>query len=171
MVAAVVETAGDEEARKRTANRAHKGGRQLAQSREESQKDFLDALAQRGNVYAACKIAKVGRRTVYEWREDDAAFRQAWEDALKVAVQVLENEAWRRAAKGTLKPIYQNGVKVGTVREYSDRLMEFLLRGAAPEKYRERQQVEHSGSAKLIVEYRKDWRNANKEGGDGADTD
>jgi alpha-D-ribose 1-methylphosphonate 5-triphosphate synthase subunit PhnI len=35
------------------------------------------------------------------------------------------------------RPIYQGGKKVGETVEYSDRLLEFLLKGLKPETYRE----------------------------------
>lgn len=64
---------------------------------------------------------------------------------------MLEREAFRRAHTGTLKPIYQGGEKVGSVREYSDTLMIFLLKGARPQKYRENHKVEVSGTVGTIA--------------------
>jgi hypothetical protein len=52
-------------------------------------------------------------------------------------VQLLEDEAMGRAVEGVEKPISVNG-ELKTIREYSDTLLIFLLKGAAPEKYRER---------------------------------
>ena len=53
--------------------------------------------------------------------------------------------ARRRAAEGTLKPVYQGGKLVGEIREFSDTLLIFLLKGKRPEVYRENVKVEHSG--------------------------
>lgn len=84
--------------------------------------------------------------------------------ALETAAEVLEQEAWRRAVTGTLKPVYQGGEQVGTVREYSNTLMIFLLKGANPEKYRERVQQQHSGEVTVRVAYVNDWRNRSSAG-------
>jgi hypothetical protein len=91
-----------------------------------------------GNVTAACAQAEVGKTQVYEWRKTDIDFRFEWDEALENAADLLEAEAWRRAVQGTERPIYQGGQLVGTVREYSDSLLMFLLRAGRPHKFRER---------------------------------
>lgn len=102
---------------------------------------FLTSLAKKGNVTIAAKSARIARRTAYARREVDEEFRKAWADAIDEAADLLEEEARRRAQDGTLKPIYQGGEQVGTVREYSDTLLIFLLKGARPEKYKERREL------------------------------
>ena len=49
----------------------------------------------------------------------------------------MELEARRRAVKGTDKPVFQRGEQVGTIREYSDTLLMFLLKANKPEKFRD----------------------------------
>lgn len=93
----------------------------------------------------ACKVAGVPRRTAYDRRESDEQFAAAWDEALEAAADVLEAEAVRRAVQGVEKPVYQGGEMVGTVQEYSDTLLIFLLKGNRPEKFRERHTVEHTG--------------------------
>lgn len=99
---------------------------------------FLKALRETGNISESCRIASLPRTTAKEWRAKDEAFRQAWDEALEVAIDGLELEARRRAVDGVLEPVYQGGKKVGTIRRYSDRMLEILLKGHRPEKYRER---------------------------------
>jgi hypothetical protein len=98
---------------------------------------FLKHLAQYGNVSKAAVAAGVSRKYVYTQREADAEFSQAWADAIDQAGDVMEAEAWRRAVKGTKKPVYQSGALVGHVQEYSDTLLIFLLKAARPDKFRE----------------------------------
>jgi hypothetical protein len=112
------------------------------------QEAFLKALRIYGNVSKAAASAKVSRKFVYTQRESDEAFAQEWAAALDQSADYMEAEAWRRAVKGTKKPVYQNGKLVGGVQEYSDTLLIFLLKGARPEKYRERRDVEMSGPNK-----------------------
>jgi hypothetical protein len=106
---------------------------------------FLTALAESGNVLRSAKRIRCSRPVLYRRRREDAAFAKAWDAALAEAMDtVLEPEAVRRAVEGVLKPIYHQGAKVGQVREYSDTLLIFLLKGGKPARYRER--LEHTGA-------------------------
>jgi hypothetical protein len=88
---------------------------------------FFAALAETGNASEACRAAKISRMTVWRHRDNDPVFRARWADAMEEAADNLETEARRRA-------------KVG-----SDTLLIFLLKGARPEKYRERYEAQHTG--------------------------
>lgn len=125
-------------------------GRALTERTVKSAREtFLEALAKRGNITESAAAAGVARRTVYQWRDADPEFASAWDDALEQAADAMEAELWRRAVEGVEKPIYQQGMQVGTVREYSDTLLIFRLKGARPEVYRERIDNRHSGSVDL----------------------
>ena len=89
---------------------------------------FLDELRQRYSVYHACKAAGIGRTTVYAWRQDDDEFAKAWDAALADAVDVLEASAYQRALEGDTA------------------LTKFLLKGALPDKYKERTATELTGA-------------------------
>jgi hypothetical protein len=120
-------------------------------SKEEQQEDVLTAYENCGNVSQACKKAKVARRTFYNWlaetKEDgtECDFKTRFNEASAIAIGMLEDEAQRRAVKGTIKPVYQGGKKVGSVREFSDTLLIFLLKGNHPEKYKDRYSAELGG--------------------------
>lgn len=117
----------------------------------------MDALAKTGNVTDSARAAGVARPHVYEWKRDDPAFAAAWDDALEQAADVMEREALRRAVEGTEKPIFgslgyrMGSGKIGQVREYSDTLLIFLLKGARPEKYRERNEITGSGGGPIVI--------------------
>lgn len=122
-------------------------------------KRFLEAFKVSGNVTTACSAAGMRRRqTVYEWQEHDDAFAAAFREAEIEATERLEEEARRRAVEGVVKetPIFHNGAPVATITEtkYSDTLLIFLLKARAPEKYRERQAIEHSGPGGGPIETR-----------------
>jgi hypothetical protein len=108
---------------------------------------FLAALETTANVSRACRMAHLPRQCAYEWRDADEEFAKAWEEALERGTDALEDEAVRRAYQGVLKPVYQGGKKVGTVREYSDTLLIFMLKARRPEKFKER--IEHGVTADL----------------------
>lgn len=109
-------------------------------------KPFLESLRLTGNVSEACRAADLGcRDTAYKLYRGDPEFARLWDEAVDEAMDRLEEEARRRAVDGTRRPVFYKGVQVGAVREYSDLLLIFLLKGGRPEKYRERAAVEHTG--------------------------
>lgn len=83
--------------------------------------------------------------TAYGWRKDDPAFAKAWDEAKAIGLEALEDEALRRAFEGYDKPIVHMGIITDTVKEYSDTLAIFLLKGGKPEKYRDNVRQEISG--------------------------
>jgi hypothetical protein len=112
---------------------------------EDRRAAFLIALGETGNISVAARRAKTPRRTIYNWKDIDPLFAAEWEAAARLGDDALEDEAVRRAKDGTLKPIYQGGVKVGTVREFSDALMSLLLKSRKPEKFKDRLATTYAG--------------------------
>lgn len=106
---------------------------------------FLRSITDGLHVRDASRIAGIDGTLPYARRIDDEEFRLAWEQASKIGTKMMEAEAGRRAYHGTLKPVYHAGEECGQIREYSDSLMMFLLRGRKPAKYRENSKVELSG--------------------------
>jgi hypothetical protein len=80
---------------------------------------FLEVIRASGNVRLATSAAGVDRTTPYAAAKRDPAFADAWAAAEQDAIDVLEAEARRRALAG------------------SDGLLQFLLRGLRPERYRD----------------------------------
>jgi hypothetical protein len=109
------------------------------------QSAFLAAFRATGNVRLACKAASVGRSSHYRWLEKNSEYREAFDLAKEDAADIIEAEAFRRAVVGVEKPVgWYKGKPGGTVREYSDILLIFLLKALRPEKYRERVEVRGS---------------------------
>ena len=107
--------------------------------------EFLNELAETGNVLATAKMLNLSRRDLYRVRKEDPDFHAAWEEAMDQAADHLEAEARRRAVEGWEEPVFYQGIETGLVRKYSDTLLIFLLKGARPEKYRDRVSTELSG--------------------------
>lgn len=109
----------------------------------------------------AAKAAAIDRTTAYRWRAAEPDFAAQWDEAIETAVDAMEREAHRRAFTGIKKPIVgrvekdKDGI-ITYVQEYSDGLATLLLKAHRPEKYRERQEVQHTG--KVGIEYVNDWR-------------
>lgn len=106
-------------------------------------KAFLAAYARLATVTHAAEAVGIARQRHYEWMRDDPDYPARFEAACEQAVDKLEREVVRRGAEGVDKPVYQGGKLVGSVREYSDTLLIFALKGLRPEKYRDRYDVKH----------------------------
>lgn len=102
---------------------------------------FLAHYADLCVIGKAADATGIVRQTVYDWIEKSAEFKQAFESAKQGIVEKLEREAIRRAYAGVEKDVWHKGRAVGVERTYSDVLLIFLLKGAAPDKYRERHEL------------------------------
>jgi hypothetical protein len=116
---------------------------------------FCAALAESCNVGKACAAIDVARVTAYKWRAEVDGFRGAWDEALEIGVSALEDEAHRRAFEGVDKPLMHQGLVATVVREYSDTLAIFLLKAHAPEKYRERSEVQLNATLNISEKLQK----------------
>lgn len=105
---------------------------------------FLAALTEVGSISRACLLSGFPRKTAYELRGRDESFAAAWDEARRIGMEAVEDEAIRRAHEGVLEPVYFMGICIDQVRKYSDTLMIFLLKGAMPHKYRDQSTVELS---------------------------
>lgn len=106
---------------------------------------FLIAYSETGNLSFASEVAGIDRSTHYVWLKNDVKYAEAYEQAKDIAADALELEARRRAVEGVDEPVYYKGRAVGAVRKFSDTLLIVLLKGVMPEKYKDRQDIKHSG--------------------------
>lgn len=141
----------------------------------ERDKRFFKSLSKYGGISKAAKAAGYSRASVYEWREKDEAFAEAWKSAVEEATDNLELEARRRAHDGVEKlKFYQgelitvplryangrikedaegNAIMVPYVEhEYSDALLTLLLKAHRPQKFKERFDLT-SGDEPLVKAY------------------
>jgi len=103
----------------------------------ERQRAFIEALADCGSVKSAANSVGMTDAGAYQLRRHPEAggFRKAWEGALKLGVERLEDVAMERALHGVEVPVYHFGAVVGTRRVYNDKLLMFLLRNRAPRRF------------------------------------
>lgn len=95
---------------------------------------FLEAFT--GNITAACRAAGITPNTFYQWVDSDAVFVNEFANAKAAVVDRLVDEAMRRAVDGVEKPVgFHKGAPSAYVREYSDTLLMFLLRGLKPDTF------------------------------------
>ena len=63
----------------------------------------------------------------YHWLKEDPKYKAEFEAAREQVAGLLEDEAVRRAYHGTAKPVSVGG-QIVMLHEFSDRLLEFLLK-------------------------------------------
>ena len=103
---------------------------------------FFHPLGRTGSVTVAANRAQLRRSTLYERRQDDKAFAERWAQALDPGVERLQDYApsntMNRALNGTPRPIWRNGQELGSVRQFDNRLLQFLLKAHRPDLYCDR---------------------------------
>lgn len=118
---------------------------------QQKQKFLQKYLSTAGNASKAAKAAGISRSAAYLHRDNDADFRQAWDNAEAQVVDAMEEELHRRSTKGYLEPVFYKGEMVAKVRKYSDSLLQFALKGKKPDVYRERFEVNQNVTGSLDV--------------------
>lgn len=123
----------------RNNTRYEKSAKTIAQQRA-----FCDAYITEGTITHASTKAGVDSRYHYIWLERDPDYPEMFQAAKTAAIDQLEREARRRAIEGVEEPTgWYKGEPGGFVKRYSDTLLIFLLKGALPDKYKDRH--EHTG--------------------------
>lgn len=162
---------------------------------KETLEQFVAELADCGNITEAARRTGAGITPwlAYYWRrrsedgypgytidmggEDDdgnplvAEFHEAWDAAIELSADRLEDEADRRGVRGYDEPVIHKGIqafvrdaKTGeleldaegkpiplTIRRYSDRMLELLLKARRPEKFRENVKIEAEVSGGVLA--------------------
>ena len=117
-------------------------------------KVFLAELARHGILVRAARAASPRASSRYgavqtfkDERTRDEDFAAQWDEAMQAAEASVEHELYRRAQEGWDEPIFGGRHKeriVGTVRRYSDRLLELRAKALLP-AYRETSSVSVRG--------------------------
>lgn len=130
-------------------------GAMLAAVQRLKKEAFLGAFRNVATVSGAAKLAGIDKTTHYNWLQADQAYAEAFKEAQADAVDLLEQEARRRAIVGVEEPVVYQGAfqyevdpttgvrRQLVVRRYSDMLLQAQLNAHLPEKYRYRH--EHAG--------------------------
>lgn len=112
----------------------------FAEISQPAKRAFLVGLSLCGRWGKATALAGLSHYTPYtkQWR-GDTALQEAIKVAAEMAVQIAEDEAYRRAVEGVIEPTgWYKGDPGAYVRRYSDVLLIFWLKGAKPDKYKDR---------------------------------
>jgi hypothetical protein len=122
--------------RRKTKTRTVIGGGKVPRERKASLKDFtkerqaafLAVLAETCNVSMACRETDTSVTVVYRRRENDAAFRAAWQEALASAYRKLELVLLERSFAGCEKLTIRKDGSEERVREYPNGMAMQLLK-------------------------------------------
>lgn len=124
----------------------------IAKVSHHKKRSFLLALTVTPNLTVCCRAAGISYPTMYNWaKAGDEVYNEAYEIARDLGIKAAEAEAWKRATDGTIEDVYgalgnnQGSGVVGQRRVKSDTMLIFMLKGAAPRKYRDNLSHEVSG--------------------------
>jgi hypothetical protein len=107
---------------------------------------FLRAYCEVGTISHAARLAKITRQTHRNWLYSDERYAEAFDEAKDIFLESLETEMDRRAFRGVLRAVRYQGQVVGYDRDYSDTLAIVRAKALAPERYRDRADVRHTGA-------------------------
>lgn len=96
-------------------------------------------------IKEAALAAGIRRRwQIKQALESDPALRELYDEARGYGPDAVRREIDRRAIEGVDEPVFHNGVVVGHVRRYSDRLLALRAKATLPE-YRDTTTIEIGG--------------------------
>lgn len=140
----------------------------VASSTQSKKQAFLSAYAILGSIIGAAEASGVSRASHFVWMQQKGPaaeqYRADFEAAREESTERMEAEARRRAVDGINEPVIYKGELMGiwvnevgervgegtpgakfvplTVKKHSDVLLIFMLKGAMPEKYKDRVSTE-----------------------------
>lgn len=141
-----------------------------AQWKSEAKLRFLEELPRSHTVTAACDFAGISREAAYQWKEQDEAFSNAWDQAVERTHDRARAKIFERAFDGVEEQAISNGMPVYyyepdmdekdgeqkrdergklmwkrgnpvMIRKYSDSLAALYARANLPE-YKDKQQID-----------------------------
>lgn len=107
----------------------------------EVRKAYLKELQQGGLFYKAAKAVGWTPETIGLYRKAEPEFEELCQQALKIHRELIEAEIKRRAIDGWDQPVFYQGLPCGTLRKYSDRMLELYAKRHIS-AYRERHQMD-----------------------------
>lgn len=113
---------------------------------------FLTLIRGGSAIIHACIKLKISKVTVYRRLDSDPVFKQKYEEAVEYQTTALLAEAFRRAHDGVEQPVFYKGEQVSFVREYSDSLLMFLIRGRDPQ-YRDSTRMQVAGDPSNPIQH------------------
>lgn len=113
---------------------------------------YLERLQEHGNRGRAAIEAGLSYTSILKVRDLDKDFRELEDESYALYCSKIEAEIHRRAVEGWDEPVFspKTGQQVGTIRKYSDRLMERHAMRHIKE-YRDKVDVDHTVKGGIVV--------------------
>lgn len=118
---------------------------------EDERVTFIQEFAKCGLLTTASQKAGRSPFTFRALIDNDPSFKELVEEAYDYFKDTLEDTAYKRAVNGWDEPVYQKGEMVGTIHRYSDRMLEILLRGNRPQKFRDNVKVDANITGGIMI--------------------
>ncbi|WP_290738459.1 hypothetical protein [Haliea sp.] len=99
------------------------------------QEKFLELLSKTGNMSRSAAELGLSYSTVSSLMSKDEYFKEMVQIAKAKYLGKLEDTAYKRAVDGVEENVYFQGQIIDTKTNYSDKLLETLLKAASPDKY------------------------------------
>jgi hypothetical protein len=97
---------------------------------------FLAALALSLSQSMASKAARVSHVTARRHRREDPDFEKQCIAAEEHAVELLHDVTFKSALEGDCEPVFWQGIKVGHIKKFDNRLRIEMLRAHMPDKFK-----------------------------------
>lgn len=112
---------------------ARRGAPQMRKPRrgdwtERKEKRFFEALADSCNVTYSAGVVRFSVTCCYDRRRRDPGFREAWDEALRIGFDRLEQAMLERATNGAPRPVFHAGKEIAVITQYSDQMALHLLK-------------------------------------------
>lgn len=121
---------------------------------------FLTLYRLTGQLQRSARESGISPATVRNHLKSDLDFKAACDEAYRDFKESIESEVMRRAIMGWEEPVYQQGMLAGTVRKFSERLLELFAKRHIQE-YKEKVDLNlGTGGGLLVVpapQSDKDW--------------
>lgn len=117
---------------------------------EHAKERFLKVLSQCGLFNKAARASGLTPQQVRKAMAIDKDFAMDAEVAQDDYAEVIEEEIHRRAIEGVDKPVYHQGERIDTVKQYSDKLLETLAKAKAKD-YKPNTESTHTSNNVLVV--------------------
>lgn len=108
---------------------------------DDARDQYLQTLANTGLKLTAARRHNIPLRLVRSTYDTDPEFAAAFDDAMELFSESVEEELIRRAVHGVTEDVFSAGAMVGTKQVYSDGLLTSLIKKVNP-KYNEKTQAE-----------------------------
>lgn len=119
---------------------------------EKAVERFLEHIRQTGRKTEAARVGGVCPETMRVYRKEHPELEEAIEDAMDEYRDRIAAEIHRRAIEGWEEPVFSPslGTQIGTVRKFSDKLLELHAKRHMPE-YREHLKADVNVSGGVLV--------------------